>query len=161
MFVTIIVNITGSLLDRISGKDIYSVYPAIIATIGGVGSIIGSTATTKLALGLIRPSFFSLKEHINEIGGAWVASIVMFLIYAVLSTFISGTKKLVELFFFTGQLLVTNFFAVLTMLLVAYAVAIYTYRRGWNPDNFVIPIESALADTVTTAAILLALTVII
>ena len=161
MFVTIIVNITGSLLDRISGKDIYSVYPAIIATIGGVGSIIGSTATTKLALGLIRPSFFSLKEHINEIGGAWVASIVMFLIYAVLSTFISGTKKLVELFFFTGQLLVTNFFAVVTMLLVAYAVAIYTYRRGWNPDNFVIPIESALADTVTTAAILLALTVII
>jgi cation transporter-like permease len=47
------------------------------------------------------------------------------------------------------------------MLVVAYAVAIYTYRRGWNPDNFVIPIESSLADTVTTASILLALILLI
>jgi mgtE-like transporter len=161
MFVTIIVNITGSLLDKISGRDIYSVYPAIIATIGGVGSIVGSTATTKLALGLIKPSFSSFKEHINEIGGAWLASIVMFLIYAILSTFISGPKNLGELILFTSQLLMTNFFAVVIMLVVAYAVAIYTYRRGWNPDNFVIPIESSLADTVTTASILLALILLI
>ncbi|MEJ2241075.1 MAG: magnesium transporter [Candidatus Bathyarchaeota archaeon] len=161
MFVTIIVNITGSLLNRISGRDIYSVYPAIIATIGGVGSIIGSTATTKLALGLIKPSFFSLKEHANEIFGAWFASIIMFLSYAFLSTFISGIKNLLELIFFTSQLLMTNFFAVLIMLVVSYAIAIYTFRRGWNPDNFVIPIESSLADTVTTASILLVLTIII
>ncbi len=161
MFVTIIVNITGSLLDKISGRDIYSVYPAIIATIGGVGSIIGSTATTKLALGLIKASFSSLKEHINEIGGAWLASILMFLIYTILSTIITGPSNLGELLLFTSQLLMTNFFAVVTMLFVAYAVAIYTYRRGWNPDNFVIPIESSLADTVTTASILLALTLLI
>jgi mgtE-like transporter len=138
-----------------------AVYPAIIATIGGVGSIVGSTATTKLALGLIKPSFSSFKEHINEIGGAWLASIVMFLIYAILSTFISGPKNLGELLLFTSQLLTTNVFAVVIMLVVAYAVAIYTYRRGWNPDNFVIPIESSLADTVTTASILLALILLI
>jgi mgtE-like transporter len=165
VFVTIIVNITGSLLDRISGltraRNIYSVYPAIIATIGGVGSIIGSTATTKLALGLIKPSFSSIKEHINEIGGAWLASIVMFVIYVILSTVISGAKTLGELLTFMGQLLTTNVLAVAVMLFVAYAVAIYTFRRGWNPDNFVIPIESSLADTVTTAAVLIALTLII
>ncbi|PVX24134.1 MAG: hypothetical protein CW716_10670, partial [Candidatus Bathyarchaeum sp.] len=56
IFVTLIVNVTGSLLDKISGTRMRAVYPAIIATIGGVGSIIGSTATTKLALGLIKPS---------------------------------------------------------------------------------------------------------
>ncbi|MEJ2271453.1 MAG: magnesium transporter [Candidatus Bathyarchaeota archaeon] len=161
MFVTIIVNITGSLLNRISGTDIYSVYPAIIATIGGVGSIIGSTATTKLALGLIKPSFSSLKEHLNEIFGAWFASILMFIIYAILSSFINEPKKIVKIFLFTSQLLMTNFFAVLIMIFIAYAIAIYTFRRGWNPDNFVIPIESSLADTVTTASILLTLMIII
>ena len=160
VFVTIIVNITGSLLDRISGTSIRTVYPAIIATIGGVGSIIGSTATTKLALGLIKPSFSSLKNHINEICGAWLASIAMFVIYVILSTLISGAKTLGELLIFTGQLLITNVFAVTIMLFVAYAVAIYTFRRGWNPDNFVIPIESSLADTVTTAAVLVALVLI-
>jgi mgtE-like transporter len=164
VFVTIIVNITGSLLDRISGltsgRNIYAVYPAIIATIGGVGSIIGSTATTKLALGLIKPSFSSIKEHINEIGGAWLASIVMFVVYVILSLVIIGTTALGGLLIFTSQLLITNIFAVAIMLFVAYAVAIYTFRRGWNPDNFVIPIESSLADTVTTAAVLVALALI-
>ncbi len=164
-FVTIIVNITGSLLDRISeitsSKNIYGVYPAIIATIGGVGAIIGSTATTKLALGLIKPSFSSIKEHINEIGGAWIASILMFVIYAFLSSIVSGTTVVEDMLIFTGQLVATNFLAVTIMLFVAYNVAIFTYRHGWNPDNFVIPIESSLADTVTTASVLVALAIII
>ena len=161
LFVSFIVNVTGSLLDRINGTRMVAVYPAIIATIGGVGSIIGSTATTKLALGLIKPSFSSLKEHFNEIGGAWLASIVMFLVYALLSVLISGINTLEELLVFTGQLLTTNVVAVAVMLFVAYAVAISTFRHGLNPDNFVIPVESSLADTVTTAAALLALALIV
>jgi len=161
LFVSFIVNVTGSLLDRINGTRMVAVYPAIIATIGGVGSIIGSTATTKLALGLIKPSFSSLKEHINEVGGAWLASIVMFLVYALLSVLISGVNTLEELLVFTGQLLTTNVVAVAVMLFVAYAVAISTFRRGLNPDNFVIPVESSLADTVTTTAALLALALIV
>ncbi|MCW4015072.1 MAG: magnesium transporter [Candidatus Bathyarchaeota archaeon] len=160
-FVTVIVNITGSLLNRISGNAIYRVYPAIIATIGGVGSIIGSTATTKLALGLIKPTFTSIKQHINEIGGAWIASIILFVFYAVLSSFISGAATLGDLVTFTGQLLTTNVFAVSVMVIIAYAVAIFTFRRGWNPDNFVIPIESSLADTMTTAAVIIALALIV
>lgn len=164
-FVTIIVNVTGSLLNRItgvaSGTAIYAVYPAIIATVGGVGSIIGSTATTKLALGLIKSSFSSIKEHIDEIGGAWLASIIMFVLYALLSVFVSGTTIIDTLASFTGQLLVTNVIAVSIMVIIAYAVAIFTFRRGWNPDNFVIPIESSLADTITTAAVLIVLALII
>jgi mgtE-like transporter len=165
VFVTVIVNVTGSLLNRISGitngQKIYSVYPAIIATVGGVGSIIGSTATTKLALGLIKPFFSSIKQHLNEIAGAWLASIVMFIIYAIVSSVISGAKTLGEMIMFTGQLLTTNILAVSLMVFIAYAVAIFTFRRGWNPDNFVIPIESSLADTITTAAVLVALALII
>jgi len=165
VFVTLIVNVTGSLLGKISGitgwRKIYSVYPAIIATVGGVGSIIGSTATTKLALGLIKPSFSSIKQHINEICGAWLASIIMFIVYVILSSVISGTTALVDMLNFTGQLLITNVLAVSVMILIAYAVAIYTFKRGWNPDNFVIPIESALADTMTTAAVIIALALIV
>jgi mgtE-like transporter len=162
--VTIIVNITGSLLDKVSGitkgKNIIAVYPAIIGTIGGVGSIIGSTATTKLALGLSKPSFLSIKKHINEISGAWLASIILFTVYVMLSSFINSSVTLGSIVTFTSQLLTINVIAVLVMIFIAYIVAIYTFRRGWNPDNFVIPIESSLADTVTTAAVLVVLVLI-
>jgi mgtE-like transporter len=165
VFVAVIVNITGSLLNRIggitNGQKIYSVYPAIIATIGGVGSIIGSTATTKLALGLVKPFFSSIKQHLNEVAGAWLASMVMFIVYGVVSSVMSGAETLGEMTMFVGQLLITNIVAVSLMVFIAYAVAIFTFRRGWNPDNFVIPIESSLADTITTAAVLAALSLII
>jgi mgtE-like transporter len=159
-FVTVIANVTGSFLTKISGK-IIGVYPSIITTVGGVGSIIGSTVTTKLALGIAEPSFSSIKKHTSEIGGAWLASIVMFVLYAFIPSFVvGGAKTFGDIAKFTIQILTTNILAVSIMVFIAYTVAILTFRRGWNPDNFVIPIESSLADTVTTAAALVALAII-
>jgi len=166
IFVSFIVNVTGSFLNKISacmhnGTEIYVVYPALITTIGGVGSIVGSTATTKLALGAIKPSFSSIKQHLNEIGGSWIASTVMFTLYSIISSLTSGTTTLSNSLRFAAQLLTTNILAVSAMVIIAYAVAISTYRRGLDPDNFVIPIESSLADSLTTISLLTALTVIV
>jgi cation transporter-like permease len=86
---------------------------------------------------------------------------VMFSIYGIVSSVMSGAKTLGEMTIFVGQLLTTNILAVSLMIFIAFAVAIFTLRRGWNPDNFVIPIESSLADTITTAAVLVALFFII
>jgi mgtE-like transporter len=165
VFVTVVANVTGSFLNKIGGvgrgRSIFAVYPAIITTVGGVGSIIGSTATTKLALGLIKPSFGSIREHVNEVVGAWLASLVMFTVYAFLSLNLIGVTSLLVWALFWVQLLVTNVLAVSVMVFVSFAVAILTFRHGWNPDNFVIPIESSLADTITTAAALLVLMLVI
>lgn len=166
VFVTFVVNVTGSFLGKISGimsdgARIYAVYPALITTVGSVGSIIGSTATTKLALGVIEPSFFSMKQHLDEIGGSWIASIIMFLLCLIISSFASGMIALGDILKFTVQLLTTNVLAVFVMVIITYTVAVFTYRKGWNPDNFVIPIESSLADSITTFSLLMALTVIV
>jgi mgtE-like transporter len=165
VFVTVVANVTGSFLNKIGGvgrgRSIFAVYPAIITTVGGVGSIIGSTATTKLALGLIKPSFGSIREHVNEVVGAWLASLVMFTVYAFLSLNLIGATSLLVWALFWVQLLVTNVLAVSVMVFVSFAVAILTFRHGWNPDNFVIPIESSLADTITTAAALIVLMLVI
>ena len=164
--VTFIVNITGSLLVRVNEvignrPEVYMVYPALIDTVGDVGSIIGSTVTTKLALGSIKPSFSSIRAHIIEIGGAWSASLMLFVSYAAISSLTTGVNTLGGVIRFTSQLLITNILAVSIMIFIAYSIAIFTYRRGLNPDNFVIPIESSLADTITTAAVLVALALII
>ena len=163
--VAFIVNVTGLILGRISQimgskPTVYLVYPALIDTIGSVGSIVGSTATTKLALGLVDSSFSSIKRHLPEIGGAWAASLILFTLYSVISSFTGGMFTLGAFMKFTAQLLTTNVLAVSFMVLIAYAVAIFTYKRGWDPDNFVIPIESSLADGITTLSLLIALTTI-
>jgi len=164
ILVTFIVNVTGSFLVRItevigSRPEIYIVYPALIDTMGDVGSIVGSTATTKLVLGTLKSSFSSIKQHLNEIGGAWAASLVMFMLYSVISC-VTQRMSVLKLLRFTALLFVTNILAALSMVIIAYAIGVLTYRKGWDPDNFVIPIESSLADTITTIALLAALTVI-
>ena len=90
-----------------------------------------------------------------------MASLMMFTLYSILLFLTRRITALGDLMRFMAQLLVTNTLAVPSMVIIAYAVAIFTYRRGWDPDNFVIPIESSLADGITTISLLIALTMIV
>jgi mgtE-like transporter len=162
VFVAFIVNVTGTTLGKIAevvGKrrEIYTVYPALIDTIGDVGSVVGSTATTKLALGTLKSSFSSIRNHAIEISGAWAASLIMFFTYSILSLIIQGLFTLPIFFRFTALLFSANMVAASFIIIISYAVAILTYQKGLDPDNFVIPIESSLADSITTISLLLAL----
>lgn len=162
IFVSFIINIAGSTLGKIAEnvgerREIYTVYPALIDTIGDVGAVVGSTATTKLALGTLKSSLSSIKEHNVEIFGAWIASLIMYCIYAVLALTIQGVFTMLNLLHFTVLLLIANVMAASSIILISYAVAILTYQRGLDPDNFEIPIESSLADSITSIALLTAI----
>jgi mgtE-like transporter len=162
VIVAFIVNVTGTVLNRISvivegRKEIYSVYPALIDTVGDVGSVVGSTATTKLALGLLKPSFSAMRNHSQQIFAAWASAIIYFILFSALSLSINNMFSLSAFLSFTALLLIANLIAVSAIILISYAVAILTFQKGLDPDNFVIPIESSLADSITTIALLAAL----
>jgi len=169
VLVSFIINVAGAVLGRVDelvrekeevyGKyPVYVVYPALIDTIGDVGAVVGSTATTKLALGSLKSSFSSIKNHFTEISGAWSASFIMYFAYSILALTIKGILTPLKLACFSLLLFTVNVLAAALIVLVSYSVAIITYQRGLDPDNFEIPIESSLADTLTTVSLLVALT---
>lgn len=163
--VAFLVNIAGTTLVGINRiienrSEILMVYPALIGMIGNVGSVVGSTATTKLALGLLSPSFSSMKYHVKNIFSAWGASLLMFTILAIISLLINGIFSLNSLYRFTLILFLTNLFAVLAIVILTYAISILTFKKGLDPDNFVIPVESSFADAVTSIALLLSLLIL-
>jgi mgtE-like transporter len=160
--IAVIVNVTGTILRQISEtissrKEIFTVYPALIDTVGDVGSVVGSTATTKLVLGLVDPIFSSIKKHAPRILATWAASLIMFIMYAFLSLLTQASPLNSSFLSLILLLLTTNLIAVSIIVIISFAIAIATFRRGLDPDNFVIPIESSLADSITTAALLIAL----
>jgi mgtE-like transporter len=59
-----------------------------------------------------------------------------------------------------GIIWISNIIAVIAIVLISYGISIMTFKRGLNPDNFVIPIETSLATIVTSIALLLALLLI-
>jgi len=166
VLVAFIVNVTGTALGTITEifggrREIHTAYPALIDTVGDVGAVVGSTATTKLALGTLKSSFSSVINHANEIFGAWAASLIMFAAYSLLSLVIQYRVLRLDSFVrFAALLFTANLMAASSIIIVAYIVAVLTFQRGLNPDNFVIPIESSLADGITTISLLAALILI-
>src|SRR5208283_773659 len=141
-------------------KEVYTIYPALINLVSSVGSVVGSTANTKLALGLLTPSFSSIKNHIKNITSAWTASLLISTVLALISLAINRVFPLSSVLNFMIIIWLSNVIAVIGIVLLSYAIAILTFRRGLNPDNFVIPIETSLAIIVTSSALLLALLLI-
>jgi mgtE-like transporter len=166
LLVAFMVNITGTVLKGISNlaggrREIYTVYPAIIDMMGDVGLVIGSAATTKLALGVLTPSFSSIKNHAKNIFSAWTASLVLFAVLGLLSLAINGMFSVQGISSLLLILFVTNIIAFSAIAILSYAISILTFKRGLDPDNFVIPVGSSLADSITTIALFVALLLII
>jgi mgtE-like transporter len=162
LLVAFIVNVTGTVLKQISyfvadRKEVLTVYPALIDMIGDVGSVVGSTATTKLALGLLSPSLSSMRNHSKNIFSAWSSSLIMFVILTILSLAINNVLSFNSFLNLLSILLIANVIAVTAIVLVSYSISILTFKRGLDPDNFVVPIESSFADSVTSIALLVAL----
>ena len=166
IFVAVILTLTGTVFKGISNatenrKEIYTIYPALIDMVSDVGSVVGSTANTKLALGLLTPSMSSIKNHTKNITSAWTASLLISTVLALISLAINRVFSLSSMLNFVLIIWVSNMIAVIAIVLLSYAIAILTFRRGLNPDNFVIPIETSLAIIVTSIALLLALFLIL
>jgi mgtE-like transporter len=162
MFVAFIVNVTGTILKGINNfagtrREFFTTYPPLIGLVSDVGSVVGSTATTKLALGLLRPTFSSLRYHVKSIFSAWIASVVMFVLVAISALLIHGLFSFSALYNLISTLVVANVIAVFVIVLISYAISIQTFKRGLDPSNFVIPLESSLAGSVISAALFLAL----
>jgi len=162
ILVALIVNVTGTTLGKISeivgaNKKIYTIYPALIDTVGDVGAVVGSMVTTKLALGFIKPVFSAVKGEVIEISAAWIASMIMFIFYSFLTLVLQGMFSIMNLIQLTSLVLIVNVMAAGAIAIISFVVAIISFSRGLDPDNFVIPIESSLADTLTSLSLFTAL----
>jgi len=162
LFVAVMVTLTGTIFRSISyfaqnRKEIYTIYPALINMVSSVGSVVGSTANTKLALGLLTPSFSSIKNHTKNIITAWVTSLLIFTILALISLLVNSVFTPSAALSFLGIIWISNIIAVITIVFLSYGISILTFKRGLNPENFVIPLETSLATIITSTALLIAL----
>jgi mgtE-like transporter len=162
VLVAIVVNITGTVLNRINvltggRREILIVLPALIELVGDAGLVISSTATARLALGLLRPSFSAIRDNLLQILGAWLASAIAFMFFSASSLLVDDISPRCGLLTFTSMLQITNVIAVSAIVVISYALAVLTFHKGLDPDHLVIPVETAIAGLVTSIALFAAL----
>jgi len=165
ILVTIISSLTGLFLDKVGQRlgewtEVYTVYPALIDTVGDVGSIVGSIISTQLHIGGLKPSLHIIPGSSGIILGIWIASLVVFIIYSFVTIMIAGQFSVIAVVEIMKLLLISNIFAIIAIVAVALTVSILTFKVGLNPDNFVNPMVSTVADVVATISLYLAFLVI-
>ncbi|MEM3691688.1 MAG: magnesium transporter [Candidatus Korarchaeum sp.] len=149
--VTLISSLSGlslssvrEVIERTPG--ILTVYPAIIDTIGDCAAIFGSISTTNLFTGLLSPSIVEIRSKVGDIAQIGAAGLIYFALYSAIGLVIGGSRS---------SLVVVSVYGILlpVVMVFTFSLSILTFRRGLNPDNFIIPLETTATDTMSTALI--------
>lgn len=146
---------SGLALSEVRAKladypSVVAVYPALIDTLGDFGSSIGSIFTTRLAEGSTEAKLNPSPLELFETAQIWLSCLVYYLVYGLIA--LTGGFK--------GAVIVLLCFLLSSpvILTVSRLLVLETFRRGLNPDNFVIPLETTLCDSLTTVLMAVLLT---
>ena len=136
-------------------------YPALITSLGNVGSILGSMATTKLALGYVSSMVESVTKMGRELLAVEAAALLVHVLFGVTAAAVGAVSGVAVPPWSAVLLAVaSNLMSFVVIALFSLLVATQTFQRGLDPDNFVIPLVTSLADTVATLSLMAVLTVL-
>jgi mgtE-like transporter len=117
-------------------------YPALTNALGNIGAIIGSTKTTTLALGYVRNFRDEIRNSVSSILQVEAVAFGMHIVFGIVTYLItSPASPGVSLIFLVGVAVTTNIATFLVIGFFALMIAYFSFQRGLNPDNIVIPIS--------------------
>ncbi|MBD3256010.1 MAG: hypothetical protein GF383_13020 [Candidatus Lokiarchaeota archaeon] len=147
---------SGSLLS--SNQSILYALPIIILVIPSLNSLIGdmstvlvSRLTSALYLGTIDPKIESsdkLKENFLGLLFTTLLSLVVLIVIGYLVAIFTRIK-IVNPFFMVFVLIITILSIFSMMFVILFISSIIIFKRGKDPNNFLIPFITSLADFIT------------
>ncbi len=152
----------ASLREEISKKpSVLMLYPALIDTLGDIGSILGTRETTKLALGYTSSFYRTLKETFADLISVEIAGALIHLVFGLVTFLLArATGLAAELSLLVRIALMCNIISFLLISALSLLVATQTFKRGLDPDNFVIPAVTSVSDIGATMALIATLTIL-
>ena len=154
--------LVGQLLNSRESLVSIPVILALIPVINGVGGNIGSVLGARLASGLhtgyidtnLRGQVLTKNVTGTLILGLIAFSVLAVAIYAILPLLgigvdVIGFGKLMIIMVGSGLLLT------ITLIVLSLVTAIYSFKRGLDPDNYVIPIVTTSGDVLGISSLLL------
>jgi len=156
------VTIQSRLTSLVDDPALLIVVPPLLSLSGSLAGILSARVSTKLHLGLVDPSRFSIRSVSADVTLVYVIGIPIFLVLGIAAdalAFVAGLRspgvlELIELLLLAGVLATT------LAALVGYLGAVVTYRLGWDPDNNGIPMVSSASDFLGAVALMVSLAVL-
>jgi len=129
-----------------------SSYTAFIDLLGDASGIVGSLATTRLAIGGIEAFREEYEDVVGELVGVAVAYELMMILFTVISGLFVGEFMIIIIL----RAARASLLALALGVTISILVALVSFNAGLDPDVYVIPLESCLSDLVMTYSLLIA-----
>lgn len=132
-------------------------FPPLLALVGSLASILTARISSKLHLGLIVPTRFSLRPAAADIVLVFALATPIFVVLGVGTDLVAAATGLAS----PGVVqvaviaLVSGLLATTVAVGVAYFTATAAFRLGADPDNYGIPVVTAFADVLGAVALIL------
>jgi mgtE-like transporter len=162
----------AGLVDVIAGIAVekrlesFAAFPALLVLVppflgqsGSLGGILSSRVSTKLNLGLVSPSRFSLRPVADDVLLIVFYALPVFLLVGVSSDLAAAIVGLRSpgVFDVIGVALLAGALTTVFVVFIAYFAAVAAYRLGFDPDNHGIPIVTSSLDLVGAFSVILAI----
>jgi len=138
--------------------------PAILGMRGNVSGALGSRLASTLHLGLIKPELKGSKILYENYLAAMILNIVMSFLLGIIAYYaylLSGFREPVSIIQLTLISLVAGTLSGIIMTIFTILLAIYTYSKGLDPDNVLMPSLSTVGDIITVFCLLISVKLII
>jgi mgtE-like transporter len=132
--------------------------PAFLEDTGALGGILSSRLSSKLHMGLIEPRRVPQPLALLDASLNFLFAVSVFTLVALSAQLISmatgkvgpGVVSMLAISLFAG------FLATVISSAIAYYGAVATFRFGWDPDNFGIPLVTSFMDLAGTVCLIVA-----
>jgi mgtE-like transporter len=145
--------------DLVQNAGILILIPPFVSQSGALGGILASRLSSKIQLGLVRPTTRPSALAWIDAGVVSILSVLTFLAVGVGATVLAeltarahpGAAEMI------GGTLLAGSMMLPTILLLSYGVAVATARFGLDPDDQSVPIITSAMDLAGVIAVLLAM----
>ena len=158
--------ITGGILEDISYALIeehiylFVTLPIFLTSVGDIGCVFVSRLTSHLHLGELSPSFKPYRVLFSNIFGITLTSIGYFILLSFLGyavALISGAT--ISIFQLLTVFLVAGLLTTCVLYVVGIIVTMFTFKKGWDPDNFTSPLIANAGDMIGAITLALLITI--
>jgi len=136
--------------DLVTILPLLILIPALNGMIGNYGTIISSRFTTALYLGQVNKKWWhseNLRDLFKDVIEIGIASAIYI---AILSMFVSTLKGFVINYILLGKIvlisLITSFTLITAIFIISIKAGFYIYSKKEDPNNYLIPLTTAIAD---------------
>ncbi len=150
-------NVKEDMITKIPGVLI--LLPAVLGNRGNIAGALGSRLSSALHLGLITPELKWSQPLSDNIYASMILNIIISILLGIVAYYayiIAGLPGEVSITQLTLISIIAGTLAGVALAFLTVLIAIYTYSKGHDPDNILIPLVSTVGDIITIICLITA-----